>query len=165
MLIRFKKLTGGVAVTCVRVDGSIAVQRSGHGAFFALHDLLHYAVERSLGYRQAFWGLMEAGWDFATFGDRRDQRYRQMPDEALWAEHLVAVVQRRMAEGAWEDGQNLLQVFTDEVNAEWLSALQDVCRKPLPLSPDQSKSICVLADDLWNQWARVPVRGTLELEF
>ena len=38
-----------------------------------LHDLIHYVVETTLGYREAFFGLLAAGWDIQDFGaiDRR----------------------------------------------------------------------------------------------
>ena len=78
MLIRLKRVRDGVVLTCVRggEGGSVSVQRTGHGGFFALHDLKHHAVETTLGFRRAFFGLMAEGWSFETFGDRTDPRYR-----------------------------------------------------------------------------------------
>ena len=54
MRIRLKKLEAGVVLTCLPDGHPPAVQRSGHGGFFALHDLMHFAVETTLGLQQAF---------------------------------------------------------------------------------------------------------------
>ena len=89
MIIRLKKVRDGVVLTCLRDQTSVAVQRTGHGGFFALHDLMHFAVEITLGFRHAFFGLMSESWDFETFGDKTDRRYKSMSEEADLAERLV----------------------------------------------------------------------------
>ena len=47
-----KRKDGGGVLRCVRADGSETWQKqeSRHAAFFALHDLTHFAVESALGY-------------------------------------------------------------------------------------------------------------------
>ena len=71
MIIR---LTKGKAdkpgtLTCVRDDGSQTWQQST--PYFARHDLIHYAVETTLGYREAFWGLVAQGKGTDKFGTKR----------------------------------------------------------------------------------------------
>jgi hypothetical protein len=67
MLIRIKKIDDGVVMACLRDGHEAEVQRTRHGGFFALHDLLHYSVETVLGFDQAFLGLMASGWSFENF--------------------------------------------------------------------------------------------------
>jgi hypothetical protein len=72
-----------------RADGTTTWQkRTGPTAeFFAVHDLTHYAVEATLGLRDAFYGLVAAGWDLADFGT--PWRRGPLPAEALAAEVIV----------------------------------------------------------------------------
>ncbi|HTI64674.1 MAG TPA: hypothetical protein VL524_14195 [Gemmatimonadaceae bacterium] len=71
LLIRIqKKSDGSAALTAVRADGTTTWQRQAGqlGRFFPLHDLTHYAVETTLGFRRAFFGLLAEGWDLSDFG-------------------------------------------------------------------------------------------------
>lgn len=164
MIIRLKKVRDGVVLTCVREGGSIAVQRSGHGGFFALHDLMHYAVETTLGFKEAFLGLMAAGWSFETFGDRSDPRYRSMPVEALWAEHLVAILSRTLADGAWRDPE-LFPLWAAEVNRELAAALAPSGGAPFRVEPEALARIGARFEELGRRWMDVPPGEHLELEF
>ena len=67
-----KKADGSGVLRCVRADGSVTWQKQPdrHAAFFALHDLTHFAVETTLGYRQGFFGLVAEGWDFEDTGGK-----------------------------------------------------------------------------------------------
>ncbi|HEX8245680.1 MAG TPA: hypothetical protein VF541_19365 [Longimicrobium sp.] len=67
LLLRFAiKRDGTPVLSLTRRDGTVAWQRQD--GFFPLHDLTHYAVETVLGLRQAFYGMMADGWEFADFG-------------------------------------------------------------------------------------------------
>ena len=98
MLVRFSKRNGTPVLTCVREDGTTTWSKSAHGAFFGPHDLMHYAVETTLGMRQAFFGLIAAGWDIATFAERGAAA--RLPAEALLAEHVVNVLLQEQAAGS-----------------------------------------------------------------
>src|ERR1700694_1448231 len=55
---------GNGVLRCVRADGSVTWQKQErHAAFFALHDLTHFAIESTLGFRRGFYGLIAEGWD------------------------------------------------------------------------------------------------------
>lgn len=164
MLIRLKKTRDGVVLSCIRGDGSAAVQRSGHGGYFAFHDLMHYAVETALGFRDAFLGLMDQGWDFATFADHDDPRYKAMPDEAIVAEHLVDIITRGIRESVWND-PDLLRLWTDEVNAELETALGRSGRTAVRVEPERLADICRVFRELVDRWAAVPVGEHMELVF
>lgn len=60
-----KKGNGSGVLRCVRAEGSVTWQKQTdrHAAFFALHDLTHFAVETTLGYRRGFFGLIAEGWE------------------------------------------------------------------------------------------------------
>ena len=73
---------GGALFKCTRADGSMTWQRNegGRGAFFALHDLTHYAVESVLGCTEGFYGLIASGWEIGdTTGKGRRGRFRMAP--------------------------------------------------------------------------------------
>ena len=80
-------------VRCTRADGTVTWQvQDRHAAFFALHDLTHYAVETELGFRRGFFGLVAAGWeiDDTTGKGKRGP----LPPEALIVEQLVGALDR-----------------------------------------------------------------------
>src|SRR5689334_5107407 len=90
LVIRIKKKTdGSAALTCTRADGSVTWQRQDGqlGQFFPLHDLTHLAVEQTLGFARAFYGLLAEGWDMSDFG--RPERRGMLPEEAFLAELIV----------------------------------------------------------------------------
>jgi hypothetical protein len=90
LIIRIKKKTdGSAALSCIRRDGTTTWQRQEGqlGRFFPLHDLTHYAVETVLGFHQAFYGLLAAGWDISDFGTIASRG--KIPDEAGLAESVV----------------------------------------------------------------------------
>jgi hypothetical protein len=161
MLIRLKKARDGVVLTCIRDQGPVTVQQTGYGGFFALHDLMHLAVETTLGLRQAFFGLVSEGWNFETFGDKDDPRYRTMPVEAELAERLVGCLSRRYSERAWQDPE-LLLLFTEEINQEITPAMTTGFVR---LEPEQITQIYSRFDELAARWAAVPIGEHLELEF
>lgn len=148
-------------LTCLRRTGSAAVQRTGHAGFFALHDLMHYAVETTMAWRKAFFGLVEEGWDFSTFEDHGDPRYRALPAEALWAEHLVAAMTRRVVEGHWNDPE-LLSLFTEDLNRELAATLGATV---VNVSPSQALRIYTRFVELERRWSRVMIGEHLELTY
>jgi len=86
-----KRSDGGVVLRCVRADGSYTWQRQDrHAPHFALHDLTHFAVESTLGFRRGFFGLIAAGWHIEdTTGKSAAGR---LPDEALDVERIVGLL-------------------------------------------------------------------------
>ena len=165
MLIRLKKLDAGVVLACHRdpaAGGDVAVQRTGHHGFFALHDLLHYAAETTLGYDQAFFGLMAAGWSFDNFTRRDDPNHRPLPHQAVIAEHLVGTLTRHLLPAA---DPELLSLLTGDINADLASSMSRSSIAPPTLTAAQVAAIASQFSDLAAQWARVPVGGHMELTF
>ena len=70
MLIQLKKGRDGPStLSCLRSDGSRTWAKEH--PFFPLHDLRHYAVESVLGFDEAFFGLIAAGWEIDDFAKPR----------------------------------------------------------------------------------------------
>ena len=161
ILIRLKKVPGGVVLSCVRPDGGAEVQRTGHGGFFALHDLMHFAIESSLGLERSFFGLVRDGWSFDTFSDKSDPRYHNLPREAVWTEHAVAALSRLWPGEAWRDDA-VLTLLTEELHAELASVAGT---DPRRLTSTEVAGVCALFEDVARRWVDVPTGGHLDLRF
>ena len=71
LTIKFsKRRDGSIISRFERADGTATWQRKegAQANFFAAHDLTHYALETTLGYRRGFYGLVAEGWDLSDFG-------------------------------------------------------------------------------------------------
>lgn len=87
MLISLTKQGGLTVLTCTRRDGSVTWQKSARGGFFGQHDLLHYAIETTLGLRESFFGLVAAGRSIESFLEPGTAA--ALPIEALNTELMV----------------------------------------------------------------------------
>jgi hypothetical protein len=82
-------------LVCIRSDGSRTW--SAVHAHFPVHDITHFAVESVLGFSQAFFGLIAAGWSIEEFAERGAAA--RMPAEALIAELVVGLLDQERASG------------------------------------------------------------------
>lgn len=150
--IRLKKgAEGGIASFALhRSDGTFTVQRNPN-AFFPAHDLTHYAVETTLGFRRAFYGLVCEGWDFADFGTPWPRG--PMPGgEAGPAEFIV---------GFLDIERNTGHLSNAEALTERLAAQGCV----IVVSEEELERIRAVRDALIERWRSLPPGETLELEF
>lgn len=85
-------------LTCRRDDGSCTWAALNQPA---AHDLGHYALETTLGFRQGFFGLLAQGWDIQGFGRPDPQTGRKpiLPPEALQSEVLVGLLDMERRSG------------------------------------------------------------------
>ena len=58
--------------------------------FFPLHDLTHFAVESALGFSEAFFGLIAAGWEIDAFAE--PGAAARLAPEAIVAECVVGLL-------------------------------------------------------------------------
>ncbi|HTL94397.1 MAG TPA: hypothetical protein VL157_02570 [Gemmatimonadaceae bacterium] len=161
LLIRIKRATdGSAALTCVRPDGSVTWQRQQGrlGAFFPTHDLTHYAVETTLGYRQGFFGLIADGWEIADFETAKGD----IPQEAREAELVVGVFEMELRMGrGWSNTE-----LREQGERYAASTRPERNRIPLPaLSDDDIARIRALRASAFEQWDAVVPGETLELAF
>src|ERR1700730_16431836 len=131
-----KRADGNGVLRCTRADGSVTWQKQNtrHAAFFALHDLTHFAVESTLGFRRGFFGLIAEGWEV---DDTTGKGARgPLPEEAAVVEYIV---------GAFDTERASSTLLTaDEFNE--YAAIQAGSRgrlAPRPLT--QEELLCVRA--------------------
>ena len=157
MTIRLTKGRNGKppTLTCLRDDGSCTWQVSSD--YFARHDLIHYAVETTLGFQQAFFGLLAQGRDLNSFGTRGGVKDVYTPEEA-WAETLVGLLQWPAIGGG--------PVLSD---CELSTMLVKSCAEqgiPSPAVPSELLALmCAQVKPLHDQWKQLPDGECLELGF
>ncbi len=158
MIIRLTKAknpTKSDTLSCVRDDGSTTWWLlSPH---FAEHDLLHYAVETTLGLSRAFFGLLAGGRDIADFGTRDGQKDFYPPD-AIRAEFIVGLLQTSMRDGTFASNDELFAIFN-------LTAAKTENLPPLNVTAEQLGSIRARADELNQRWSELSPGETMELRF
>jgi hypothetical protein len=154
---------GSATLTCLRKDGSVTWQRQTgqDGLVFPGHDLTHFAVEKTLGYAQGFFGLIAAGWEIGDFAAPWPRG--PLPAEARAVELLVGLFdsERRMGE-RWT-----AQEFCDRGQA--YAAARRSMRKAaeaMPmLSEENLDKVRSLRDELLARWAATRPGENLELTF
>jgi len=141
----------------VRADGSEAW--ISLKAPMVWHDLAHYAVERTLGWHDAFLGLVASGYDPAAFELPAGKRPaaldpRRLPTHALQAEHLVHLLLLEWYGGAPLDLPQLLR-----------DALVRAGLPELPLDEATLTRLRAHCRQLWERWRHLPEGEAMVLEF
>ena len=146
-----KKSDGSGVLRCVRDDGSVTWQKQTdrHAAYFALHDLTHFAVETTLGYRRGFFGLIAEGWDIEDTTGKGARG--PLPPEAGEAEMIVGLFFAERAGGV---------IWTvDEFNE--FAAM----RGARLLTADEIARVKKKRSELFQQWSAVAPGAAIELQF
>ena len=80
--------------------------------FFVMHDLSHFAIERTLGYTEAFMGMLNRGMDIKEFENREKRLQLTIAPEAVFAENMANLFLMEIAQGNLEDfNRTLVQSF------------------------------------------------------
>ena len=155
MKVQIKKGRDGPAtLACVRTDGSRTWSKVH--PFFPEHDLTHLAVESVLGFTQAFFGLIAAGWNIDDFSQR--EMARRIPAEAVLAEHIVGLLDLERAQRE--------RLTVDDFKSLLASKLPETFAGPQSLlTGDQLDRIRALRAELVSRWWSVAEGDTLELLF
>jgi hypothetical protein len=151
-----KRLDGAGVLKCIRVDGTSTWQKKNerHSAHFALHDLTHFAVETTLGYRNGFFGLVEQGWDMNDVTGKGSRGI--LPAEAPEVESIVGLFDAERASGGmWT---------TDEFNNFASMRLAEGQPARL-LSTEEISRIKARRSELFQRWSAIPIGQVLELLF
>jgi hypothetical protein len=154
MLIRFHKGRDVDVLTCIRPDGSTTWNRLGPRSLPIAHDLMHYAVETTLGLRNAFFGLVAAGWDITTFAERGAAR--RLPPEAVQVEFLVGQLQSELL-GPQSDEAIFLATLRQSFTNAGVAMLE--------VTPGQLHRIRAHVRGLLDRWHALPVGESIELGF
>ena len=134
---------------CIRRDGSVTWQKQNerHASFFAMHDLMHFAVETTLGYRRGFFGLIAEGWEIEDTTGK--SKRGPLPDEAIEVERLVGLFSTERASGA---------IWTaEEFNEAWGGSRR--------LTGEELTAIRKRRGELFRQWSAVAAGETLKLQY
>ena len=110
-----KKADGSGVLRCIRDDGSVTWQKQTdrHAAFFALHDLTHFAVETTLGYQRGFFGLIAEGWEMEDTTGKGARG--PLPPEAVEVEGIVGLLDAERAGALVKAAQEVIDGRWDEM--------------------------------------------------
>jgi hypothetical protein len=154
MVIQLKKgRDGRSTLACVRKDGSRTWAKVH--PFFPVHDLTHCAVESVFGFRDAFFGLVESGWEIDGFG--RPESRRGLPTEALWAECIVGLLDRDRV------GNPLTTAAFSEALAAAVTGLGVPAFRAV--TEAELRGVRALRDELAERWRTLSPGATLEVPF
>jgi hypothetical protein len=158
-VLKFSKTKDGTPVLSItRRDGSVAWQKQR--AFFPVHDLTHYAIETTLGLRQAFWGMMADGWEFSDFGTPWPRGPMPKLEEASLAE-VGAGWFDRFAARLDPDGMGVADLNVHQ--AEYCA--QHGLPAPRVITADEFARIRAMRGELALRWYALRPREAMELEF
>lgn len=154
MEIKFAKKRDRHIISCKRNDGSNTWMQTDE--FFVQHDLMHYAVETTLHFKNAFFGMLAGGISISDFELPKDQRPFAYSEEALVSESIVNLLSMERLLGPTEN-------FNDALANAHLK-LKHATSKP---SVDEEKldEIRVLHAKLFQLWKALPVNEALILHF
>lgn len=155
MLIQLKKGRDGPAtLACVRDDGTRTWGKEH--PFFPVHDITHCVVESVLGFDQAFFGLIAAGWEIDDFANPGASGH--MPPQAIVAEHVVGVFDRE---------RGLPQPLTAaEFNENVIASLPPAHQKSFPaMNEAQLVQVRTRRSALAARWQQLAPGDTLEIRF
>ena len=102
MLLRITKNTGKPNVVLYKRDNGSETWMKADD-FFVRHDLSHFAVEKKMGYKTAFMGMLNSGIDIQDFENREKRKQLVLTQEACNAENMANLFLIEMAQGNFED--------------------------------------------------------------
>lgn len=155
MQLRFTKNNGKPHILLFKRDDGTETWMVSDD-FFVRHDLSHYAIETTLGYRKAFMGMLNDGMDIKDFEDRNKRKNILISPEAVYAENMANLFLMELAQGETEDFN---QVLADSfIN-------MGVVEVPVRLSVAELDAIRSLLRRLLGEWTELPAGQTMILEF
>ena len=159
LTVEFEKRKDGDSVLrCIRADGSTTWQHHAgpRGVFFAYHDLTHLAVERTLGLRTGFFGLIASGWEIAETEGKSARG--PLPPGTVEVENLVGLFDRERG--------SLAEWSADEFNTAASSyAAHHGHAAPAALSDDEVIRVRAAIRELQDAWRNTAPGSTLGVEF
>ena len=159
MKIRMKKNADGrTSLSCTRADGTTTWQtlNGGQARFFPRHDLTHYAVETVLGRRDAFYGLVAAGWDLSDFGTPWPRG--RIPGEAMLMEIIVGALDVERGTGELAKAAEISRRLCE-------ACAENSLPYPAELTEDDLARIRRKRAELFAAWEAVRPGDALELPF
>ncbi len=160
MLITLKKQFAKPSIlTIVRNDGSVTWSKLHRG--LETHDLAHFAVESTLNFSNAFYGIINEGYQISDFELPKNKRPFAVHPENL---HQDAIITEHIV--------NLLEVefLNSGFNSNFIEELKDILTHnnlPFPrnLNAETLKVIRNTYHDLYNKWLLLSDDEELKIEF
>lgn len=160
MKIQFKKYKNKPStLSCTRDDGSVTWTKIHPG--FEVHDIAHFAIETTLGFESAFFGLLKSGHDIGDFEIPREKRPdallpKNLPLESLQTEHMVnLLLTEQLQTSRHEEYIETLRAILEEHHLEY----------PKDLTPQALSKIRKEFNTLHSQWEEINPDGELQLWF
>lgn len=140
---------------CTRADGTITSVKMPRQGILP-HDLIHYVVEDTLGYRQGFLGEVANGADIAFAMQMSHDLMQTAPSpELIHAEAIVESLQAQLWSGAFDDA-----MF--DAGLQSACAVRD-CAPPV-LAHGAGRQLYDAVVALGQRWQQLPFHATLMLE-
>ena len=147
-----KRDDGRHVLTLIRPDGAVTGTRLN---LPVEHDLIHYAVETKLNLQNSFYSLIARGFDLAAFSTAAGRQRLNLPDEAIWTEFVVGLLQVELNDG----------VPFDDFAARLREACGTLSGPDVTLDATALARIRARIGDLLARWRSLPLGQTLELHF
>ncbi len=124
--------------------------------FFVVHDLSHFVIEKTLGYKTAFMGMLNNGMNVKDFENREKRKQIKVTDEGAHAENMANLFLMEVAQGNLED-------FNKTV-VESFKSINKTATAPA-LSNNEITLIRNYFRVLINDWKALPIGQTMHLVF
>ncbi|MEO7530181.1 MAG: hypothetical protein ABIS69_02180 [Sediminibacterium sp.] len=155
MLIRITKNTNKQhVIKYIRDNGTETWMQTDD--FFIRHDLSHYALEKIMGYKTAFNGMLNAGMDISDFADKEKRASITVTDEAWYAENMANLFLIEIVQGKFEDFNSVQQSAFVSFNQQY---------PVLTIAEEKITAIRNYLGTLLLQWNEMQDGETLELTF
>jgi len=155
MIVEIKKgHDGPSSLTCIRADGTRTWGRVQ--SFFPIHDLTHFAVESVLEFREAFFGLIDAGWSVDDFQAKGVAA--RLPLEAIWAESIVGLFDLERGTGTEWSAPEFNEALLASLRAQGATGFR-------PVTDDELARARALRNELKGRWEALAPGETLAVPF
>ena len=139
-------------ISYYRENGSETWMKSDD--FFVVHDLSHFAIEKTLHYTTAFMGMINNGMDVKDFENREKRMQIQVSDEAVFAENMANLFLMETTEGQHED-------FNEAVRQSFKRMNKAI--NPPVLKNEEISAVRNYLKELISEWRALPFGKTMTL--
>ncbi|MFZ9213620.1 MAG: hypothetical protein ACO21S_00455 [Sediminibacterium sp.] len=124
--------------------------------FLVLHDLCHFAIETTLGYKKSFWGLIASGINPNVFENKEKRDALELSNEAWYSEHLTNLLLIEFTQGLFDNINEMLEQSLMQQNPS-ISVIK--------ISSTELTAIRSLFYKLIDNWNSVKDGNYLSLDF
>ena len=124
--------------------------------FLVMHDLSHYAIEKTLNFNSAFLGMVKSGVNPSEFENKENRNKLFISDEAWYGEYLANLFLIELTQGVFE---NFNQVLKESI-------IQNNSRVPLiDLSKDEINAIRSKYKNITEAFKKLQINEVMQIEF